>query len=315
MPKRTARRPEPKRATAATRPEGPPGPAAAPPPFGAHMSIAGGHHHAPRAAAALGCAAVQLFTKNTNQWAARPLTPEALEQFHAAVADAGLAHRVGHTSYLINLASPDDALRARSIDAMTDEMNRAEALGLSELVLHPGAHMGEGEEAGLKRVARSLDELLRRTPGFTVRVALETTAGQGTCLGHRVEHLGRIVAEVAAEDRLSVCVDTCHLFAAGYSFADADGYNALMDDLDRAFGLGRVRVWHLNDSLRDRGSRVDRHAGIGRGRMGLEPFRRVVNDPRFAAVPMILETPKGTEHGRELDAVNLEALRGLWRGG
>lgn len=279
------------------------------------MSIAGGHDRAIRAAAAVGFASVQLFTKSTNQWAARPLEAEGLDRFRAAVAECGIHWLVGHNSYLINLASPDDALRRRSIDAMTEELHRAEALGLADLVIHPGAHMGQGDEVALDRVAGSLDEVHRRTRGFAVRIALETTAGQGTCLGHRFEHLGRIVAGVAEAERLSVCVDTCHVFAAGYSFAESSSYNAMIDELDRAVGLDRVRVWHLNDSLRDCGSRVDRHAGIGRGRMGLDPFRQVVNDRRFAAVPMILETPKGTENGRELDAVNLETLRSLLAGG
>jgi deoxyribonuclease-4 len=310
MAKSTARRRAAKSSAGDSKDPGPPSP-----PFGAHLSIAGGHDRAVRAAAALGFAAVQLFTKNSNQWAARPLEPEGIERFRAAVSETGITRLVGHNSYLINLASPDDALRAKSIAAMIDELERAEALGLADLVIHPGAHMGEGEAAGLSRVAESIDAIHGRTKGFSCRIALETTAGQGTCLGHRLEHLGAILAAVRDAGRLSVCVDTCHLFAAGYSFGDEAGYNAMIDELDRAVGLGRVRVWHLNDSQRECGSRVDRHAGIGRGRMGLEPFRRVVNDPRFAAVPMILETPKGTEGSRELDAVNLETLRRLRSGG
>lgn len=279
------------------------------------MSIAGGHDRAVRAAAGVGFAAVQLFTKSSNQWAARPLEPDGIALFRASLAETGIAPAVGHNSYLINLASPDDALRRRSLDAMATELGRADALGLAELVIHPGAHMGEGDDAGLLRVARSLDEVHRRTRGAATRIALETTAGQGTCLGHRFEHLGRILAEVAEPERLSVCVDTCHVFAAGYPLATAEEYNATMDELDRAVGLARVRVWHLNDSRRERGSRVDRHAGIGRGHLGLDPFRRIVRDPRFAAVPMILETPKGTENGRDLDALNLETLRRLFRDG
>ena len=181
---------------------------------------------------------------------------------------------------------------------MTVEVERGEALGIADLVIHPGAHVGQGEEAGLARIAAGLDEVHRRTRGVAVRIALETTAGQGTCLGHRFEHLGRILELVAEPERLGVCVDTCHIFAAGYPLATADEYDDTMDELDRAVGLGRVRVWHLNDSLSELGSRVDRHAGIGRGQLGLEPFRRVVNDPRFRALPMILETPKGDEDGR-----------------
>jgi deoxyribonuclease-4 len=212
---------------------------------------------------------------------------------------------------LINLASPDDALWQRSIDALVVEVQRAEALGIPDLVIHPGAHLGAGEEAGLERVARGLDLVHRRTPAVAVRLDLETTAGQGTCLGHRFEHLGRILELVETPERLGVCVDSCHVFAAGYSFADRAQYNTMISELDRAVGLARVRVWHLNDSLRPLGSRVDRHAGLGRGEIGLEPFRRIVTDSRFTAVPMILETPKGTEDGVELDAINLGILRRL----
>jgi deoxyribonuclease-4 len=275
------------------------------------MSIAGGHDQAVRRAAALGFGTVQLFTKSTNQWAARPLTDEQIRAFAAALRETGVVHPVAHDSYLINLASPGEALRNRSIDSLTLELERAEALGIPDLVIHPGAHMGEGEEAGLARVARSLDEVHRRTKGFRAKIDLETTAGQGTCLGHRFEHLGRILEQVAEPERLGVCVDTCHVFAAGYSLDGPEHYNEMIGELLRAVGRGVVRVWHLNDSQREQGSRVDRHAGLGRGRMGLLPFRLVVNDPRFEALPMILETPKGTEGGRELDAVNLELLQRL----
>jgi deoxyribonuclease-4 len=279
--------------------------------FGAHMSIAGGHDRAARAAQAIGCQALQVFTKSTNQWRAKPLTAAQASAFRAVVAEAGLVGPVGHDSYLINLGSPDDRLWNQSIDALTDELERAEALGLSDLVIHPGAHMGAGEEAGLARAARGLDEVHRRCRGFAVRIALETTAGQGTCLGHRFEHLGRIIADVAEPERLGVCVDMCHIFAAGYSLGSKAEYNEMIDALDRVVGLGRIRVWHLNDSVKGRGSRVDRHAGIGRGQLGLDPFRWVVNDPRFATVPMILETPKGREGDEELDVINLRILRQL----
>ncbi|HEX8202536.1 MAG TPA: deoxyribonuclease IV [Isosphaeraceae bacterium] len=279
--------------------------------FGAHMSIAGGHDRAVRAAHRLGFDAVQLFTKSNNQWRARPLLGTQVEAFRAARDETGVTVAVAHDSYLINLASPDDALWTRSIDALADELGRAAALGLLGLVCHPGAHVGAGEEAGLERVARGLDEVHRRTRATAPPILLETTAGQGTGLGHRFEHLGHILRSVAEPERLGVCVDTCHIFAAGYSLADRDQYNATIAALDQAVGIGRVRLWHLNDSRREGGSRVDRHAGIGRGRMGLEPFRLLVNDPRFAAVPMILETPKGTEDGEDLDAINLRVLRQL----
>ncbi len=281
------------------------------PKFGAHMSMAGGLDRAVQAAARLDMISVQVFTKNNNQWAAKPLTEPYIAAFRDAMTTLGVGDAVAHNSYLINLGSPDDALWNRSIDAMTIEVERAEALGIPDLVCHPGAHVGSGEEAGLARIAQGIDEVHRRTKGVATRIALETTAGQGTCLGHRFEHLGRILELVAEPERLAICVDTCHVFAAGYSLESAADYNETMDALDRAVGLKRVRVWHLNDSLRERGSRVDRHAGIGLGKMGLEPFRRVVNDPRFASVPMIMETPKGTQDGEDLDARNLLALRQL----
>ncbi len=279
--------------------------------FGAHMSMAGGHHHAVHAAHAVGFATVQVFTKSNNQWRAAALTDAHVSAFKAALAETGVAEPVAHSSYLINLASPDDALWEKSIAALVIEIERGEALGIGDLVMHPGAHVGQGEDAGLARVAKGLDAVHRRTKGVTLKVALETTAGQGTCLGHRFEHLGRIIDLVEEPDRLGVCVDTCHIFAAGYPLAAESEYDGTMAELDRAVGTGRVRVFHLNDSVKPIGSRVDRHAGIGRGHLGIEPFRRVVNDPRFRHLPMILETPKGDEEGEDLDAVNLRLLRDL----
>ncbi len=277
------------------------------------MSIAGGHDRAVRAAASFGFQSVQLFTKNNNQWNAPALTEARVAAFRASLDETGVADPVAHNSYLINLASPNDALWKQSIDAMTVEVERCDALGITDLVAHPGAHTGSGEEAGLQRVARGLDEVHRRTAGTPVRIDLETTAGQGSCLGHQFEHLGAILGAVKEPERLGVCVDTCHIFAAGYSFGTAKEYDVTMDELDRAVGLKKVRVWHLNDSLREHGSRVDRHAGIGRGYIGAEPFRHILNDPRLAGIPMILETPKGTDEdsGEGLDAINLRVLQAL----
>jgi deoxyribonuclease-4 len=282
--------------------------------LGSHMSIAKGYDQAAREAAALGFNTVQVFTKSSNQWAARAFRPGEAEAFRAAVAEAGLARPVAHDSYLINLGSPEETLWRRSIDALAVELERAEALGIGDLVVHPGAHVGSGEEAGLARIAAGLDEVHRLTRGLSARIALETTAGQGSTLGHRFEHLGWLLAHVAESARLGVCVDTCHIFAAGYSLENEQQYNDTMDELDRAVGLGRVRVWHLNDSVRERGSRVDRHAGLGRGRIGLAAFGLVLNDPRFSGCPMILETPKGDEDGQPLDAINLSILKGLRAG-
>lgn len=282
--------------------------------FGSHLSIVGGHHKAVFAARALGFDTVQVFTKNVNQWNAKPLTDEQVRAFRAALNETGIVRPVAHTSYLINLASPDDALWAKSIAAMVDELERAEALGIEDLVVHPGAHTGAGETAGIVRIIAGIDEVHRRTAGLRCRIDLETTAGQGTCLGARFEHFGAILRGCREPERLGLCVDTCHIFAAGYSFSNLGLYNAMIEEFDRAAGTRHVRVWHLNDSLREQGSRVDRHAGLGRGEIGLKPFTAIVNDPRFAQVPMILETPKGTENGVELDAINLKLLRGLVRG-
>jgi deoxyribonuclease-4 len=275
------------------------------------MSIAGGCAQAVRAAHAVGFQTVQLFTKNNNQWKVPVLTEEHTAAFRGALAETGIVDPVAHNSYLINLGSPDDVLWQKSIDAMTVEVERCEALGIIDLVAHPGAHVGQGEEAGLIRIAAALDEIQRRTRGTSVRIDLETTAGQGTCLGHRFEQLGMILGRVAEPERLGICIDSCHIFAAGYSLATGEEYDETMNELDRAVGVSRVRVWHLNDSRRERGSRVDRHAGIGRGHLGVESFGRILRDPRFQSVPMILETPKGMEDGVDLDAINLGILRKL----
>ena len=276
--------------------------------------MAGGYHLAVRSAEAVGFVTVQLFTKGNNQWRAAALTDRHVADFRAALDETGVSTPVAHNSYLINLASPADELWNKSIDAMTIEVERAEALGIVDLVAHPGAHVGSGEEAGLKRIADGLDEVHRRTRGVSVRIDLETTAGQGSCLGARFEHLGRIFGLVSEPERLGVCGDTCHIFAAGYALAAPAEYSETIGELEAAIGTGRLRVWHLNDSLRERGSRVDRHAGIGRGHLGIEPFRNLVNDPRWDGLPMILETPKGQEDGEELDAINLRTLRSLVAG-
>ncbi len=282
------------------------------PTFGAHMSIAGGYFHAVEAAHRYGFETVQLFTKSNNQWRAKPLADGDIGAFQDALARTGVSHPVAHNSYLINLASPDDELWNKSIEAMVVEVERAYLLGIHDVVAHPGAHVGSGEEAGMDRIAAGLDEVHRRTAGHeAVIIDLESTAGQGSCLGHKLEHLQGIIERVAAPERLGVCLDTCHLFAAGYPISTVERYAELIADLERTIGVGRVRVWHLNDSLKPCGSRVDRHAGLGRGLMGLEPFRLVLNDPRFAHLPMILETPKGTDGDEDLDSINLRILRQL----
>ncbi|MEN0110681.1 MAG: deoxyribonuclease IV [Planctomycetota bacterium] len=282
------------------------------PPLGAHMSIAGGYHKAVRAAYAAGCDCVQLFTKNNNQWRAKPLTDADAEAFRGALDELGVAQPVAHNSYLINLASPDDELWKKSIDAMVVEVQRADALGLLGVVAHPGAFTTSSEEAGLARIAAGLDEVHRQTPDAATQVLLETTAGQGSNLGWRFEHLAEVLAAVADPDRLGVCFDTCHVFAAGYAMETEKEYRATMRELDRAVGQQRVKAFHVNDSLRPFGSRKDRHAAIGEGEMGLGPFRHLMNDRRFAKTPMYLETPKGeSDAGEDLDVVNLRTLRSL----
>jgi deoxyribonuclease-4 len=282
--------------------------------FGAHLSIAGGFHLALLKAREYGCGAVQLFTKAPNQWAARPIADDEVRQFQRTRRGSGLRFLLGHDSYLINLASPDANLYCRSLEAFVVEVQRAERLGLRYLVTHPGAHLDSGEEAGLARVAHALDEVHARCAGFRVRVLLETTAGQGSCLGHRFEHLARILELVADPGRLGVCFDTCHVFAAGYALWPAAEYAATMRAFDKVIGMGRLRAFHVNDSLRPCGSRVDRHAHVGRGEIGLEPFRLLVNDRRFRNRPMVLETPKEDGPEEDLDAMNLRTLRSLLTG-
>jgi len=279
--------------------------------FGAHMSIAGGYERAVVAAHDVGFQAVQVFTKNSNQWNAPALTFEQAGAFRQALERTGIRDTVAHSSYLINLASPDDALWKRSIEAMVVEMQRCHKLGIGDLVVHPGAHRGTGEETGLRRIALAIDELHRRTQDLGVTIDLETTAGQGSSLGYRFDHLQSILELVTHPRRLGVCVDTCHIFAAGYSLDRPERYDETIKQLDGTIGIDRLRVWHLNDSSRECGSRVDRHAGIGAGKIGLEPFRRLVNDLRFRHLPMILETPKGIEDGEDLDARNLRILKQL----
>lgn len=279
--------------------------------LGAHMSIAGGYHKAVEAAATLGMDCVQIFTKNNNQWRAKPLTPEEIAAFRDALERTGVQAPCAHDSYLINLASPDDALWNKSLDAFVVELERAEALGLVGVVMHPGSHVGSTPEQGLARIVEALNRAHRCTPGFETQTLLETTAGQGTNLGFRFEHLASILARVAEPQRCGVCVDTCHIFAAGYPLIAAAEYAATMAEFDRIIGLDRICAFHLNDSVKDLGSRVDRHAAIGAGKLGLEPFRHLLNDRRFARVPMYFETPKGEQDGESLDAINLRTLRSL----
>jgi deoxyribonuclease-4 len=292
--------------------------------FGAHLSIAGGYHKALLLAQKLGCDTVQLFTsqpkawpvtqaagKNGGEWKAKPLTEDEVATFRRTLKETGLRFPTAHDSYLINLASPDDALRRRSLESFIVEVERAEALGLSYLVMHPGSATDGDEQAGLVRIARGLDEVHQRCGSAKVKVLLETTAGQGNNLGHRFEHLARLLELVKKPQRLGVCLDTCHVLAAGYGLATEEEYDATMSEFDRVVGFKQLHVFHVNDSQKPRGSRVDRHAHLGRGHVGIEAFRRLVNDPRFRDVPMILETPKEDDDNDDMDSVNLGLLREL----
>ena len=282
------------------------------PAFGAHMSVAGGLENAFSAGVAVGCDCLQIFVKNQRQWRAAPLAESQVAAYRAAARETGLTPVVAHASYLINLASPDTALRKRSVAAMVDELQRCEALGIVALVFHPGAHLSDTMEAGIKRVARSLDQVHRRCPGFRTTILLEATAGQGSAIGYRFAQLAAVLEVVGEPERLGLCLDTCHLFAAGYDCRTPEGYESMIEELDSAIGLASVRCIHMNDSKRELGSRVDRHEHIGKGKIGKQGLAHFVNDPRFAHVPMILETPKGKDgRGTNLDKVNLKRLKGL----
>jgi deoxyribonuclease-4 len=281
--------------------------------FGSHLSIAGGMHKALLEAQRLGFDSVQVFTKNQQQWVCKPLEQTAVGEWktHCTRLKFDGGRTVSHDSYLINLASPDEALWRKSIELFVEELTRCVTLGIPYLVTHPGAHVGSGEEAGLKRVAQALDVVHARVPADGVVTCLEITAGQGSSLGHRLEHLAEVISQVDAPQRLGCCLDTAHLFAAGYDFRGRK-YAKFRKEVDAVLGPGRVRVLHLNDSKKDLGSRVDRHDHIGRGKIGLDGFKPWVRDPTFADVPKILETPKEKdEQGRDWDAVNLEVLRSL----
>ncbi len=277
--------------------------------IGAHMSIAGGVYKALERGAALQCRTIQLFTKNANRWRAKPLSEDDIRAFEAARRETGIEPAVAHDAYLINIASPEPKKRAISKAALLDEMERAEALGLAYLVMHPGAHMGAGEAQGLAQIVRSLDDLHKKTRGFSVKILLETTAGQGTNLGYRFEQIQEMIASCAEPERLGVCVDTCHIFAAGYDIRKREGYRETMDQLFDLFDAEQILCVHVNDSLKGLASRVDRHAHIGQGEIGLEAFRCLMNDSRFTGIPKILETPKGDQD--EMDGENLTVLKSL----
>jgi len=276
-------------------------------PLGAHMSIAGSLELAFARGEAVGCTAIQVFTKNANQWRAKPISDEAAQAFCAAWRASSIGPVIAHDSYLINLAAPDQAKWEQSKAAFLDEMQHCAQLGIGDLVMHPGAHLGQGEDAGVQRIVAAFLDIFAAAPE-SVRVLLENTAGQGTYLGGRFEHLAEIIERVPT-GRFGLCFDTCHAFAAGHDLSTAAGYQAVMADIDRLVGVETIRAFHLNDSKKGLRSRVDRHEHIGQGAIGREGFAALLQDSRFAAVPKILETPKG-DHD-EFDRVNLALLREL----
>jgi deoxyribonuclease-4 len=256
---------------------------------------------------ALGCAALQVFTKNKGAWAARPLADDEVRAFRDRARSSRVKLVLAHAAYLINIASPSADLRRKSAEALRVEVDRCEVLGISYLVLHPGSHLGAGEEAGIKAAAASLDRVHAATRGYRTRILLETAAGQGSSICHRFAALGSLLARVRNPERLGACADTCHLFAAGYDLRSDEGYQAAMAELDREVGCERILCFHGNDSKRELGSRVDRHEHIGRGHLGRAAFRRLLRDARFAAVPLVTELPPENDMNR----VNLAVLRRL----
>jgi len=277
--------------------------------FGAHMSTGGGVWKALQRGAGIGCEVVQLFVKNNMQWLGKPYSQEDLAMYAKELAAQKLAAVFGHTGYLINLGAPPCAKRDRSLQSLIQEINLATELGLPFLVMHPGAHLGSGEAAALARIVSGLDEVFKATKSSTVRIALENTAGQGSCLGHSISHLASIYEQVKQPKRLGVCLDTAHLFAAGYDIRTPKGWNAAIAEADSLIGLDRILAFHLNDSKTDLGSRVDRHAGIGQGKIGRHAFGHIVNDARFRDLPGCLETPKSADLHEDME--NLATLRSL----
>jgi deoxyribonuclease-4 len=277
--------------------------------LGTHMSIAGGVGNALLDGKRVDCDAIQIFTKSSRQWASKPYSKEEIEQFVINRKETGITKVIAHDSYLLNLGSPDTALRVRSVMAFIDELERCEVLGVTNLIAHPGAHVGAGEAEGIKTIAKSLDEVHTACPGYDVKITLEITAGQGSNLGYRFEQIGNIMDATKESDRLRVCFDTEHAFAAGYDLRTPEGYERTFSEFDEAIGLDRLTAFHLNDSKKEFHSRVDRHEHIGKGFIGVAAFGLLMNDKRFWGLPMCLETPKGPD--LKEDRENLTLLRSL----
>lgn len=279
--------------------------------FGAHMSIAGGLYRSIERGRKAGCDAVQIFTKNNNQWSAKPLEDADVRMFMEVQKQTGVKCVAAHTSYLINCASPKDDLWQKSIAALGVEIDRCFRLNIPYLVLHPGAHVGSGVQAGLERIIKAIDIVFKDRPEKGVMLLLENTAGAGSVLGSGFEELGHIIQTSASSNALGVCFDTCHAFAAGYDFRKEAGYKRMMSDIDKSVGLDRIRLFHFNDSKQPAGKRKDRHEHIGKGEIGREGFSRIVRDKRFKDVPKILETPKSDDLHEDIE--NLSLLRKMLR--
>jgi len=274
---------------------------------GAHVSAASGLHRAVERESAIGCTALQVFTRSPSRWQSPPLDGTAIRAFRDAVAARAIRFITAHDAYLINLASPHEEVRQRSVAAMLDEIDRADLLGIPCVIAHPGAHMGAGEEAGLARLVESLDQIADAQPEARAVIGLDVTAGQGTALGWRLEHLAHAIAHVAAPERLAACFDTCHAHAAGYDLVTREGFDETWEAFDRIIGAKSLVAIHMNDAKRERGSRVDRHEHIGRGFLGLDPFVWTMKSARFRDVPKIVETPQAETMHR----VNVAWLREL----
>jgi len=277
--------------------------------LGSHMSVAGGLHTAFERGMRIGCTTMQIFVKNASTWTGKPLTPDAVASYKAAGAKATIAPVIAHAAYLINLCARSDDVRLRSRVGLADELLRCSLLGVDGLVVHPGAHRGGGESDGLARIAESLNVVHTELPEAGTRTLLETTAGQGTTLGYRFEHLRRIIDLVEDQARVAVCLDTCHLFAAGYAIHTEGGWERTMRELEEIIGMEKVVAVHVNDSKREFGSRIDRHDHIGKGRLGDTAFRMVMNDPRLRGVPKILETEKSEDMHEDIE--NMARLTAL----
>lgn len=277
--------------------------------LGAHESIEGGIHKAIERAESIGCSTLQIFTKNSNQWVSRPLKEQDVENYKNSASKSKIRFIMAHSIYLINLCAADPLILKKSRDALVDEINRCDLLGIPIIIFHPGSHMGSGESTGIKKIIESINRVHDKTPASSVKSVLETTAGQGTSIGYRFEHLREIIEGVENRNRIGVCVDTCHIFAAGYNISSETGYEKTIEEFDRIIGLELLEAIHINDSKKDLGSRIDRHEHIGKGLIGKVGFRCLMQDKRLISIPKVIETEKGKDLREDL--INLKILRRL----